>query len=862
MIHLFRGCTILATDENSKTGSITGLITNPGALTNVVFVQQPTDAVAGNAISPATTVQLKDAYGNNVPTAGVSILISLTTGTGVLSGTTSQTTDVHGLATFGDLSINLAGTKNLTGSSTGLTSDVSNTFTISAGPASQVEMVQQPTDAVAGELISPAITVLLKDAYGNNVPTASVSILMSLTTGTGVLSGMTSRTTDVNGLATFHDLNINLVGTKNLTASSGSLTSAVSNAFTIIAGAAVKVQVETEADGSGIIAPSQSITSGRSIAVYAVSRDASDNYIANVAADVWSLENTTGSVVSGDLIPNGDSKSAVFTGHFSGTAEIRATFGSLTPTNSETLTVTPGVTFTSPSHETTGVAINTAISASFSEEMEATTFTTVTFTLNDGIVNISGSVSYTGTTATFTPSGSLLPSTVYTATITSGVEDLTGNAMAADYTWSFTTGTNTDIIPPTVSFTSPANRATGVAVNGAISAVFSEAMDVSTMDTDTFVVNDGSSNISGSVSYAGTTATFTPSGNLNSSTVYTATITTGVKDLAGNAMASDYTWSFTAGTNADTTSPSVNAMNPANSAIGIAINRAITVTFREVMDVSTLSIATFTVRDGSNTLGGAVTCHGSRATFTPLSDLSPSTTYTATITTGVKDLAGNGMASDYSWIFTTGINADITSPAVSNTNPINGAIDVPINDVITVTFGEAMDVSTMNTATFVVNDGSSNISGTVTYSGKTTTFTPLNNLFPFTDYTVTIDTGVKDLAGNAMTSDYTWSFVTGMDITQCTGELMTVSPSRLRLKAGGRAKVKVTLTGDNNCPVEGETVITQIVEGAIGIIALPKSQITNVHGQAEFIIITDYWRAARGWVRFTSSDVRARLKIN
>lgn len=102
-----------------------------------------------------------------------------------------------------------------------------------------------------------------------------------------------------------------------------------------------------------------------------------------------------------------------------------------------------------------------------------------------------------------------------------------------------------DAILPTVSSTSPASDATGVAVDISISATFSEAMDSSTITTDTFTVSVEGSNISGTVSYSDNTATFQPSGNLSNSTSYTAKITTNVKDSAGNNMASDYSWSFT-----------------------------------------------------------------------------------------------------------------------------------------------------------------------------------------------------------------------------------------------------------------------------------------------------------------------------
>lgn len=105
--------------------------------------------------------------------------------------------------------------------------------------------------------------------------------------------------------------------------------------------------------------------------------------------------------------------------------------------------------------------------------------------------------------------------------------------------------TPTDTTPPTVLSTSPSNNATGVAVNTSITATFSEAMNASTINTGTFTVRTDTTPISGMVTYSGTTATFIPSGNLNYNTTYIATITTGVRDVAGNSMASEYVWSFT-----------------------------------------------------------------------------------------------------------------------------------------------------------------------------------------------------------------------------------------------------------------------------------------------------------------------------
>ena len=104
------------------------------------------------------------------------------------------------------------------------------------------------------------------------------------------------------------------------------------------------------------------------------------------------------------------------------------------------------------------------------------------------------------------------------------------------------------ITPPTVTSTDPADAATGVALNKHIAATFSTAMNASTISASTFTLMQGTTSVSGVVSYTGTIATFAPASDLLPSTIYTATITTGAQDLAGTALANNYVWSFTTGT--------------------------------------------------------------------------------------------------------------------------------------------------------------------------------------------------------------------------------------------------------------------------------------------------------------------------
>jgi len=135
-------------------------------------------------------------------------------------------------------------------------------------------------------------------------------------------------------------------------------------------------------------------------------------------------------------------------------------------------------------------------------------------------------------------------------------------------------------------------------------------------------------------------------------TVYTATITTGVKDLAGNNLAVNKQWSFTTGAVPDTTAPTVTSLIPNDQSVA-SINSNVVAVFSEPMDPLTVTNTTFTLKNGSSTVTGTVTYTGKTATFNPAMDLESGVKYSATITTGAKDLAGNPLAVNKSWTFTT-----------------------------------------------------------------------------------------------------------------------------------------------------------------------------------------------------------------
>jgi hypothetical protein len=207
----------------------------------------------------------------------------------------------------------------------------------------------------------------------------------------------------------------------------------------------------------------------------------------------------------------------------------------------------------------------------------------------------------------------------------------------------------------------------------------------------------------------------------------------------------------------DTQEPGITYTVPDNYSTGVVQKPTLNVTFSEEIDPATINATTFILKDsGNNSITGTISYNAMVATFTPSAGLSYSSTYTATVTTGVKDVAGNNMASDYSWSFTT-----MVAPHVTSTYPASGQSNVLASSVITVSFSKPMNPATINSSTFSIVDTALNpVAGTVVASGTTATFTPSSPLNYSMTYTATLDSSITDTATNSLASDYVWSFST------------------------------------------------------------------------------------------------------
>ncbi|MHB9140376.1 MAG: Ig-like domain-containing protein [Paludibacter sp.] len=368
---------------------------------------------------------------------------------------------------------------------------------------------------------------------------------------------------------------------------------------------------------------------------------------------------TGGAEVDGNVTYNAADSTAIFTasGKFADntTYEARVTTGVKDPMGnalqedkvwpfSTGTTILPVITATSPANLATNVAWNKVITATFSVPMDQSTLTTSSFTLMNGANPVLGTVATTGTVSSFTPNANLNPLTVYTAKISMTVKNMDGTAIAKDTTWTFTTA---DVVPRVIT-TDPTKAATLVPLNKTVSAIFSVAMNSTTLTTSTFMLKRSGIVVNGVVGYTGTTATFNPNNDLLSNTVYTATIKAGVKNTNGTPLAKDTVWTFTTAT---VLAPFVTSTDPSDQDANVTLSQNVMANFNETMDNTTITSTTFSIMEGLNPVLGTVTYSGTTATFNPNSDFVAGKTYTARITNGVKNLTGTNMLNDYVWSF-------------------------------------------------------------------------------------------------------------------------------------------------------------------------------------------------------------------
>ena len=431
---------------------------------------------------------------------------------------------------------------------------------------------------------------------------------------------------------------------------------------------------------------------------------------------------------------------------------------SVTGTN---LDIAPTVSSTVPTNSATDVDVDATLTVNFSEPVTASgTWATLTCDSTPVVVTLGGS----GSTYTIDPDADLSYGASCTATVVAAqVTDLddTADPMATDYVWGFSTIAD---LAPTVGSTVPTDSAIGVAIDSTLTVNFSESVNA----TDTWgTLTCDSSPVAVSLGGSASLYTINPDADLPNAVSCTATVVAAqVTDLDGtpDPMTTDYSWSFT--TAALDLAPTVVSTTPDTDAINVAVDSNVTITFSEVVSLTT---------------GFAdITCGGSGThTYTldesadpvivlnPDSDFTRGETCTVTVTASMvndEDSTPTPMDADYSWSFT--ILLPDAAPSVSAVTPLNGATGVAYASNLTVTFDEPVNVAdgwydiscaTSGTHTAVVTDGPTSF-----------TLNPDTDFASFEVCTVTLESTLitdqdTDEPPDYMAADFSWSFTTLYD---------------------------------------------------------------------------------------------------
>lgn len=332
---------------------------------------------------------------------------------------------------------------------------------------------------------------------------------------------------------------------------------------------------------------------------------------------------------------------------------------------------------------------------------------------------------------------------------------------------------------PYVSATSPLDTAVNVDVMVPISITFSEVVTWASIANDATnnysirIYEDATNKQFKAFTYApqsdDTSFVLSMTSALKLNTKYRVVVGSSVRSSStDNSMAADHIFTFTTSSALDSTPPLVQSFLPPSGSIDNPLDSIVVVYFDEPIDPSTATGANVYLLDKSyNSVSVTLSYDDSMnsLTLTPTSLLNLDGVYYLYITPGIKDSSGNTMAGYlFAWPGFNTLVTDTIPPTIIATTPINGATSIS-TDTVKITFSEPINPATINSFTVVVkgpNSTTTTLTGVLSYDqGSNSAFFVVPGGFAFaSDFVVNISTGVRDLAGNALSTAYSFKFTT------------------------------------------------------------------------------------------------------
>jgi uncharacterized protein (TIGR02145 family) len=417
--------------------------------------------------------------------------------------------------------------------------------------------------------------------------------------------------------------------------------------------------------------------------------------------------------------------------------------------------------------------------------------------------------------------------------------------------------TNKDVTRPTVTSVAPAAGATGVSVLPDILIKFSEPVDMNTLTDQTcYLTKAGSTDkIGGKYQPEGfenrsDVVLFTiPQISLDYVTGYTLHITTGVTDLKTNAIGNEYTSSFTTGAH-DDSSPAIKSTIPEDKAPNVFLTDKIMVFFSEPMIKTTVE-SSFAL----TTYGGAlkVDCafgwdEYSTFILTPKSPLLEGKNYSLAWTNGATDLSGNPLTAGsvvFSTIPAAAPSVTYLEPGgITPTSPTDLINNVAVETAIVADFSEPIDVATVNSTTFRISLGSSQVTGTFEFlnDNSRVVFRPNSSLTFGKTYTIELTNGIQDVSQVKQSiQSMTKTFTTATKPTK--PHIEYIDPP------AGNIGSEVIISGSGFDPIPANNKVTFTAVSTAGVNGLVTSASLST------LTVRVPYGAVSGAIRVTSNNV-------
>lgn len=405
----------------------------------------------------------------------------------------------------------------------------------------------------------------------------------------------------------------------------------------------------------------------------------------------------------------------------------------------------------------TGVPINPKLNLRFDEQVNPFDPANVSLTDASGdSVEVNISLSRNRTLLTIVPKQLLLTETDYRLEV-SGMTDISGNEQASHFVAEFSTGLTADLISTGVAAWSLANNNTSnVPTNAWLQVNFVEPVDPSTVDSDTFYVQNTTANIrvagSWTVADDRMSLRFIPDENLRENNVHYIYVgySPYLTDWAGNRLAGNQYRYFTTGSGQDTSSPSITQTSLANGDQDVPVNPQIVIILDEPINNTCRLNSVVSLSSASGNVPISVSLSDANNTrknlvVTVQENLATDTEYNLALT-GLCDYAGNMLSQDVVSFTTSSSDIEDTqAPGLVSISPAHRATEVAVDlSEIVITYSETVDD---RTAPPVVGAGIT-VPGDYSVNGNVVTFTPSIQLQGTTRYTVQLHSNATDLAGN------------------------------------------------------------------------------------------------------------------